>query len=215
MRQRIMKGNAMIFMALCDDRPESGEQRAALIQTHTDHVVTVLAQLMLAAPFGPTDGLPVLTTSGLTGSIFGIEAADAAEAIAVMANDPYTGPVWHNVEMLRPIDLGGSWTTPGHVGQNGILSGDGIYLILSKAPPHEASVGSKKDILLAASLENVAMVVGTAPAGYCSIIVLKADNLAAATARSQEIFGTAAEPAVMAVPVGLGNWVGLPEIPTQ
>ncbi|MFT3728102.1 MAG: YciI family protein [Terricaulis sp.] len=209
-----IKGNAMIFLALCDDRPDSGELRASLLPTHTDHVVKVLNQLMLAAPFGPIDGLPMLTTTGLTGSIFGIEAADAAEAIALMRNDPYTGPVWQTVEVLRPSNLGGEWTKEGHVGKNGIGSGDGTYLLFSKTPPRAPAGDGNAPVLLVADLQSVGMAVGTDPIGYCSVIVIKADNLTAATAQARAIYGVEAEPAVMAVPVGLGNWVGLPSAPT-
>lgn len=199
----------MIFMALCDDEPHSSGTRAALLPTHSAHVLEVLDRLALAAPFGPVDGLEMTETAGLTGSIFGIDAADAAEATALMRADPYSGPAWRNVGILAASDMHGQWVRHDHGGEGGIMTKDRVHLLLSDT---DESAPPDVDILLSARLRHIGMAVGETPSGYRSLTIIRAATIAAARDRGRAIYGPAARLDAMFVPVGLGRWVGMPDL---
>ncbi len=200
----------MIVFALCADRPAASGDRDALFEAHSTHVVGVVHRLLLAAPIAPVDGLPPLATAELTGSIFAIEAQNLAEAAALMRDDPYTGTVWANVELLAASAVSGRWTGPAHVPAGGIVSGDGRYLLLAREPCAHGVTGS--DALLAADVTPAGMVVGEQRSGCCGIFIVEVPDLPAAAERGRALFGGPEVVRAMAIPVGLGRWPGYPEI---
>jgi uncharacterized protein len=94
-----------MFMVLCRDAPGDtpGLERQRLLQAHLDHVETVMDRLWVAGPLRGADG-------GIVGSLLIVDAADEAEARALIARDPYAGAlIWDRVEYRAFKGVAGKW----------------------------------------------------------------------------------------------------------
>jgi uncharacterized protein YciI len=94
----------MLFAIIGHDAPEAPRLRAAHLDAHLQFVLGVLDDIRIAGPMldGP-GGRPAM-------SLYVIEAADAAAALAFVERDPYyRAGVWADVQIRPFMGVAGTW----------------------------------------------------------------------------------------------------------
>ncbi len=95
------------FLAFCEDGPEAGERRRALLAQHLDWAAGVHPRLRLAGPLYDAAGR-------FAGSVLVIAAESAAEAEALLEGDPYRrGGVWRSCRLFGFLPAAGTWVGGG------------------------------------------------------------------------------------------------------
>ena len=87
----------MLYVMICEDRPDSLELRMATRSAHLAFIDTVLEQVRLAGPMLSDDGERML------GSLFIIEADSLEAARALNARDPYLQAGLFGKVTIRPF----------------------------------------------------------------------------------------------------------------
>lgn len=87
----------MLYVMICEDRPDSLELRMATRSAHLAFIDTVLEQVRLAGPLLSDDGERML------GSLFIIEADSLEAARALNARDPYLQAGLFGKVTIRPF----------------------------------------------------------------------------------------------------------------
>lgn len=96
-----------LFLAFCRDGEDAPRRRRELLADHLEWVVSVHPRLRVAGPLRDNDG-------HFCGSVLIVEAADAAQAEALLASDPYRrGGVWSKVELFAFQAAAGTWVGGG------------------------------------------------------------------------------------------------------
>lgn len=89
----------MLFAIIAEDKPDGLEHRMAVRPTHLKHLETISDRMVFAGPFLDAGGKPC-------GSLMVIEAADQAEAEAMVARDPYVVEGVFESYQVRPWSWG-------------------------------------------------------------------------------------------------------------
>jgi uncharacterized protein YciI len=98
---------ASLYLAYCLDAPEAPRLRGELLAAHLEWVRRIHPRLRLAGPLRDERGRFV-------GSVLIVEAADAAEAEALLEEDPYRrGGVWREVRLHAFQAAAGTWVGGG------------------------------------------------------------------------------------------------------
>ncbi|MDW8480193.1 MAG: YciI family protein [Xanthomonadales bacterium] len=98
-----------LFLAFGLDGPEAPRLRAELLEDHLRWVAAVHPRLRVAGPLRAGDGRFV-------GSVLIVAAADAGEAEALLAADPYRrGGVWREVRLHAFEAAAGTWVGGGRL----------------------------------------------------------------------------------------------------
>lgn len=87
----------MLFLMICEDKPDSLELRMATRAAHLAFIDTIRDQVRLAGPMLSDDGETML------GSLFVIEAANLEDARAINGRDPYTQAGLFGKVTIRPF----------------------------------------------------------------------------------------------------------------
>ena len=87
----------MLYVMICEDKPDSQELRMATRAAHLGFIDTVLDQIRLAGPMLSDDGERML------GSLFVIEAASLDEVRSLNARDPYMQAGLFGKVTIRPF----------------------------------------------------------------------------------------------------------------
>ena len=85
----------MHFVALCTDKPDGLEIRMQHRPEHLGWLEANKARILLAGPFLSTDGQ-------MTGSMLIVEAADEADAKALLAGDPFAKVGLFSASEVKP-----------------------------------------------------------------------------------------------------------------
>jgi uncharacterized protein YciI len=92
-----------LFAVVCHDKPGALEQRIAIRPQHREYLHALGDQVLLAGPLLDDQGL-------MCGSMFVIEAADAAGAEAFSLGDPFRqAGVFGQIEIRGFIRTLGAW----------------------------------------------------------------------------------------------------------
>ncbi|MFW6093355.1 MAG: YciI family protein [Pseudomonadota bacterium] len=87
----------MLYLLLCEDKPDSQSLRLATRDAHLAYVAERVASVRLAGPLLADDG------ESMIGSLFILEAEDADQVTAFHEADPYTrAGLWEKVT-IRPF----------------------------------------------------------------------------------------------------------------
>jgi hypothetical protein len=90
------------FAAQCRDAPDAPRLRRQHLQAHLDHVEQVMDNILLAGPLKGPDGADV-------GSLIILAVANAAQAQAMLAADPYfQAGVWDDIRIERFLPVAGT-----------------------------------------------------------------------------------------------------------
>ena len=87
----------MLFVLICEDKPDSLELRLANREKHLAFIGTLGEQVRLAGPMLDGDG------ETMVGSLFILEAGSADEIAAINADDPYTRAGLFGNVTIRPF----------------------------------------------------------------------------------------------------------------
>lgn len=87
----------MLYIMICEDRPDSLEVRMATRAAHLAFIDTIRDRVRLAGPMLSDDGERML------GSMFVLEATSLEEARALNARDPYTQAGLFGSVTIRPF----------------------------------------------------------------------------------------------------------------
>jgi|DewCreStandDraft_4_1066084.scaffolds.fasta_scaffold440065_1 uncharacterized protein YciI len=94
----------MLFIVIATDGPESAERRRTHLDAHLAWVLTVMDRLRVAGPARDAPGGPPCM------SVYILEAADEADARALVARDPYfRAGVWQSLEFRHFSAAAGTW----------------------------------------------------------------------------------------------------------
>jgi uncharacterized protein YciI len=92
----------MLFAAICLDQPDSFELRDRIRADHLAFIEASKTRVKLGGPFLDAQGR-------MNGSLLIVEAADEADARALLAHDPYA-----NAGLFKSVELRGwRWTVGG------------------------------------------------------------------------------------------------------
>lgn len=94
----------MLFIVICTDGPDAAGRRRTHLDAHLAWVLTAMERLRVAGPVRDApDGAPCM-------SVYILEAADEADARALVATDPYfKAGVWQSVEFRHFNAAAGTW----------------------------------------------------------------------------------------------------------
>jgi hypothetical protein len=87
----------MLYVMICEDKPDSQELRMATRTAHLAFIDTVVDQVRLAGPMLSDDGARML------GSMFVVEAESLEAARDLNARDPYTRAGLFGNVTIRPF----------------------------------------------------------------------------------------------------------------
>jgi len=87
----------MLFVLICEDKPDSLELRLANREKHLAYIGTLGERVRLAGPMLGDDG------ETMVGSLFILEAGSADEIAAINADDPYTRAGLFGNVTIRPF----------------------------------------------------------------------------------------------------------------
>jgi uncharacterized protein YciI len=91
------------FAIIARDGPNGTRLRSEHRAAHFAHIETIMGKVALAGPLKTADG-------GFAGSLVVVEAADTAEAEAILQSDPYfAAGVWDSWEIHPFLAAAGTW----------------------------------------------------------------------------------------------------------
>lgn len=183
----------MRILCLCHD-VTGASKRSELFEAHTVHNIAHLAAFFLTGPIASADGSSgVGDDPRLCGSLYCLDVAGFAEARAMMEADPFMQGAWSRIDYYDWGDAAGAWDD---VAKRPIGLGADYrcYVAFSADRPGDALMAGPVSLLGST---------GQVDAPITSVMVLKADDMAVASARAP-----GAE-RVVAMPIAIGRWVGI------
>lgn len=92
-----------LYAIITRDKPGATVTRMAKLKEHLAHVEASIDDLAIAGPLRDEDG-------NFTGSLLIVKAESAAEARAMLANDPYfQAQIWSDIEIRAFNAAAGDW----------------------------------------------------------------------------------------------------------
>ncbi|WP_260581934.1 YciI family protein [Sphingopyxis sp. PET50] len=183
----------MRILCLCHDAA-GASKRSELFEAHTIHNIGHLPAFFLTGPIASADGSSgVGDDPRLCGSVYCLDVAGLDEVRTIMEADPFMQGAWNRIDYYDWGTATGAWDDPA-ARPFGLGADYRCYIAFSADPAGEALMAGPVALLGST---------GHADTPLRSVAVLKANDMAAATAQAP------GADRVVAMPIAIGRWVGI------